>query len=396
MWQKCINLDCLFSSKFKTYFDYAASTPVLPFILKEIEPFFSAYCHNPSNSNSMKSIEIEELINEYSHEILNFLGTEDYKIIYTSGATESINMCLKGLFNTQGIEKRKIITTKTEHAAVNLVCQELARSGAKIDYLQTDKNGLFSLYELEKSIDENTLAVVLMGVNNETGVINDIEEIAKLCEVKNVSFCCDTTQTIGKVKINLQKYPIDFLIGSAHKIYGPKGIGFLLMHKRNNLIPLLHGGGQQDSLRPGTINVPGIIGLYHSLKYTCKNIEKFGEYVSDLKEYFEKEIEKLDCFEIVGKNSKRSPYISNIISTKFKTQTVFSELQDKITYSTSSACSSSKNKGSHVLQAMGYSIEQSQNSLRFSFSHLTNKRNIKYLIQLIHKELQRVNNEQEE
>lgn len=393
MSKQFINPISKFKSKYSTYFDFAASTPVLPFIFKEMEPYLSSYYHNPSNSNSLKSIEIEEIINEYSSEILSFLGGENYKLVYTSGATESLNMCLKGLFDNGRKNKRKIITAKTEHSAVLAVCRELSRLGAEIVYLQTNKNGMISLSDLKTNIDKNTLAIVLMGINNETGVVNDIEGIAKLCEAMKVNFCCDTTQTIGKIAINLQKTPIDFLVGSAHKMYGPKGVGFLLIKDKHKLPPLIHGGGQQDNMRSGTINAAGIVGLFHSLKYTCHNLNKFKEYVNDLKEYFEKEIEKLGCFEIVAKDSERSPYISNILSLEHKVENLFSEMPEKVTYSTSSACSSSKNNGSHVLQAMGYSIEQSKNSLRFSFSHLTTKRDIKSLLELINNEIKRENNE---
>jgi cysteine desulfurase len=143
-------------------------------------------------------------------------------------------------------------------------------------------------------------------------------------------------------------------------------------------------------MRSGTINVPGIVGLYHSLKYSCHKLTKFNEYVSDLKAYFEQEMERFACFEVVAKNENRSPFISNILSTKYDAHILFSEVQDKINYSTSSACSSKKNKGSHVLQAMGYTNEQSSNSVRFSFSHLTTKRSIKKLLHLIHNQIKKL------
>ncbi|TKG89213.1 cysteine desulfurase [Puteibacter caeruleilacunae] len=380
-------------SKYKTYFDYAASTPVLPAILKEMEPYFLNNYHNPSNSNSLQSLEIEQLIEEYSMDILNLFGSEKYKIVYTSGATESINMCLKGLFNIGYPTKRKIITTKTEHNAVISVCDDLAKLGAEIVYLPVDNAGLISLRDLEAQMDENTLAVVLMGVNNETGVINDIEGIAKLCAAKSINFCCDTTQTIGKIPIDLSETPIDFLVGSAHKIYGPKGVGFLVMSEKHGLPALIHGGGQQNNLRSGTVNVPSIVGFYHALKYSCNNLIKFNKHVCGLRDFFEEEILKFGCFQVVCKNSYRSPYISNIQSTKHDVNVLFAEIQDQITYSTSSACSSAKNKGSHVLQAMGYLGEQSANSVRFSFSHLTTKKDIKSLLKLIHKQINRIENE---
>jgi cysteine desulfurase len=393
MWQTLLNRGRLLKPKYNTYFDYAASTPVLPFILKEMKPYLVHHYHNPSNSNSLKSLEIKQLIDEYSIDILNLLGGEKYKIVYTSGASESINMCLKGLFKSEFPRKRKIITANTEHHSVISVCEELKKLGAEIVNVSVDKDGLVSLDDVKIHLDESTMAVVLMGVNNETGVINDIEGLAKLCAAKKVSFCCDTTQTIGKIPIDLNKTPIDFLTGSAHKMYGPKGIGFLLINEKYEIPALIHGGGQQGNMRSGTINVPGIVGLYHALKYSHQNLAEFGKHVGDIRNFFEDEIEKIGCFRVTGKTSIRSPYISNILSTKHDVPVIFSGIQDKITYSTSSACASAKSKGSHVLKAMGYSTEESSNSIRFSFSHLTSKRDVQSLLKIIQKQINIANNE---
>jgi len=224
------------SNKRPVYLDYAASTPVAEEVLNEVIPYFRTIYSNPSNTINTIGQSASSAVKKAEEQIKELLNAWDYELVFTSGATESINTALKSLFALYGNNRNRIITCKTEHKAVLSVCEYLETLGAEIEYLPVDINGNISLFDLEKSITENTLAVALMFVNNETGVIHDIEKISNICLTKSVSFICDATQAVGKMEIDLQHISPDFLIFSGHKMYAPKGVGALLIRKNEKLI----------------------------------------------------------------------------------------------------------------------------------------------------------------
>lgn len=365
------------------YLDYAASTPVDPKVIAEMLPYFSDIYANPSNAINDLGVQAQEAIDKSIEQIKDTLNAHDYKLIFTSGATESINTCLKSIYLQNGHKKNQIITCKTEHKAVLSVCKYLEELGAEIKYLSVDCEGNISTQELKESISKETLAVTLMHVNNETGVIHDIETINKICNEKEVPFICDATQAVGKLPIDLQKNPIDFLCFSGHKIYAPKGIGALLIRKTRNILPIIHGGGQQHNYRSGTLNVPGIVAIGKALELTSTNIQKEYRRIERLQKDFEEQLVETGKVDIIGSKQNRSPFISNLLFKENHSEEIIFPLRNKLFFSTGSACTSEIIEPSHVLTSMGIERKKAERCLRFSFGTPTSQEEINSAINLL-------------
>jgi len=371
------------SNKRPVYLDYAASTPVDEEVLNEIIPYFTTIYSNPSNTINVLGQSASNAVKRAEEQIKDLLNAWDYEIVFTSGATESINTALKSLFALYGNNRNKIITCKTEHKAVLSVCEYLETLGAEIEYLPVDINGNISLFDLEKSITENTLAVALMSVNNETGVIHDIDKISKICQNKSVNFLCDATQAVGKLEFDLEQVSPDFLIFSGHKMYAPKGVGVLLIRKNENLIPLIHGGGQQTNLRSGTLNVPGIVGVGKAAELLKDKRDSEFFRITQLQKEFESKLLETGKVAIVGKEAKRSPFISNLHFLNNDSEEIIFPLKDKLFFSTGSACTTQIIEPSHVLRGMGMENAQAENCLRFSFGKHTSTEDIQIALTLL-------------
>lgn len=364
------------------YLDYAATTPVDKRVLDDMLPYFLEDFGNPASSNLFGQ-KASNVVRVIENNIKNFFKADDFNIVFTSGATESINMCLKSLFFEYGHERNVIITSKTEHKAVLEVCSYLESIGAEIIYLPVDRNGNISIDDLEKTLSDKTLAVALMAVNNETGVIHDVESIGELCSSRKVKFICDSTQTVGKVNFSVDN--IDYFVLSAHKIYGPKGVGAILFKKNNLLTPLIHGGGQQNNYRSGTLNVSGIVGLGSAIKLLEDSYISDSKRILTLKNKFESELLSTGKIEILSINANRSPYISNVHFINSDIDSIKLPLQAKISFSSGSACTSKIIKPSHAITAMGYSDEEAGRCLRFSFGRNITESDIDIALQEIKK-----------
>jgi cysteine desulfurase len=358
------------------YLDYAASTPVLKEVIEEMMPFYTEYCGNPSNSINAMGDYVDNAINKSKDNLFGLLKAQDYEIVFNSGATEGINTCLKSLYSIYGGNKKHIITCKTEHKAVIEVCNYLQNIGAEITYLSVDENGNIDLNELKNKINQNTLAVVLMAVNNETGVIHDIGMISELCKENSTRFVCDATQAVGKIKIDLCKTPIDYVILSGHKMYAPKGIGALLYKKQEKIIALIHGGGQQNNIRSGTLNVTGIVGLGKAASILAINPKDEYERIKKLQSIFENELLSSGKTFVVANGAKRSPFISNICFTENDVEDIIFPSRNLISFSTGSACTSEIIEPSYVLSAMGLNSYNADKCLRFSFGIQTTQNDI--------------------
>lgn len=358
------------------YLDYAASTPVDETVLKEMLPYFTNNYANPSNAINSAGQKASKAVKKSEQQIKKALHAFDHEVIFTSGATESLNTCLKSLYTQFGFKKNQIITCKTEHKAVLSVCEYLEQFGAEIIYLPVDENGNISLEELKDTISEKTLAVSLMYVNNETGVVHDIQAISEICQTNRIPFICDATQAIGKLPLDLNNTPIDYLIFSGHKIYAPKGIGALLINKKAKQFPLIHGGGQQNNLRSGTLNIPGIVALGKAIEKFCKEAPLEYTRIRILRDQFETAFIKTGKIKIIGEQANRSPYISNIQFPFNDSEEFILPLRDKIFFSTGSACTSAIVEPSHVLTAMGIENHLAEKCLRFSFGTSTTQEEI--------------------
>lgn len=364
------------------YLDYNATTPVDEQVLQTMLPYFSEKFGNAASSTHLIGASAKDSAETAREQIAKTINCETQEIIFTSGSTEAINLAIKGVYNLYKTKGNHIVTVETEHKAVLDTCKFLEKKGAQITYLKVDENGLIDLQELENSITEKTVLVCIMYANNETGVIQNIAEISKIVHAKNSIFFCDATQAIGKIPVDVQKDGIDIMCLSAHKFYGPKGIGALYVSRKNprvTLEPLIHGGGHERGLRSGTLNVPAIVGFGKA----CEIIS-FKNITRELRDYFENSlIQQFNNTVIInGKNATRLPNTSNI-TFPFKAADFIHHTKSKLAIATGSACTSAENLPSHVLTAMNLSKEQAEKSIRFSLGKYTTKEEIDEVLKLV-------------
>ncbi len=351
------------------YLDHCATTPIHPEVLDRMYPFFSETYGNASSIHHSMGRYANKSVEEAREKLAQLVTAQTKELTFTSGTTEAINQVLQGVFfHYQHIGKH-MITCQTEHPAVLDTCQFLSRLGAKITYLPVDDQGNISLAQLEESIGNETILIAVMYANNETGVVHPIQEIATIAEKHGVLSFCDATQAVGKIPINLQQLPIDLLALSAHKFYGPKGIGALYIRRRTKPIQvgsLLHGGKQEHHLRAGTLNVPGIVGLGASAELASKHLQEESTRLQKLRDALEQTLLKEipEAF-INGYTATRLPHVSNICFPFVKSSELMAALPS-LALSSGSACASGSREPSHVLSAMGLQNEVAECSVRIS------------------------------
>ena len=367
----------------KVYFDNAATTPIAKEVIEEIKPYLHTYFGNPSSTHSFgrktrNAIEISR------KKIANFIGAENNEIIFTSGGTEADNMALRCAVTD--LKVQRIITSKIEHHAVGHTAECLKEShNIELVYLDTDEFGNPSINQLKELLHNNTKTLVsLMHANNEIGTLLPIEEVAWLCsQYDHVFFHSDTVQTMGHYYFDVKKLKIDFLVCSAHKFHGPKGIGFLYVNKNLNLNPIITGGSQERSHRGGTENLYGIIGLGKAMELAFTEIEDHQKQVSELKKYLKDELIKIDSRIKFNGEVQKEKSLYTVLSVRFpkdicNSMLLFSLDIHGIASSGGSACSSGSNKGSHVLAELP--DQENYQSVRFSFSRYNSKEEVDYTL----------------
>ncbi len=297
------------------------------------------------------------------------LNCEPNEITFTSGATESINLALKGVFEVYQTKGKHIVTVATEHKAVLDVCESLERRGAQVTYLPVDLTGLIDWADLEKAITPETILVCIMMANNETGVIQPIEAIGRLCKERGVLFMSDITQAVGKLPVDVQALGIDIAPLSAHKMYGPKGVGALYLRRRGprvKLTPMIEGGGHENGLRSGTLNVPGIVGLGMSAELAHQQQNMYYNRTLRIRQILEKALLALPQASLNGHPTQRLPNTTNISFGGIRSGGLLKSLSNTVAVSSGSACTSALMEPSYVLKAMGVPDELAYNSIRFS------------------------------
>lgn len=340
------------TSKTPRYLDFASTTPVDPRVLEEMMPYFIE-CFGNASSTHIYGLKVKQAIDKARVQVAQLINAEAREIFFTSGSTESINWALKGFAEANLERGNHIITVCTEHKAVLSVCNYLEDNGYEITYLPVDSNGLISVEELKDAFRESTILVSVMYVNNEIGVLQNIEQIGAICRQKDVTFFSDATQAAGKLPIDVVVENIDMLALSAHKFYGPKGVGALYIRKGIKITPLLHGGGQESELRGGTYNSPGIIGLGKACELAI------GEMKSRLQDAISKRQTLVQLFiekgygELNFAQIKASPYILSFRLNADDAQGFLIQVKDDFVASTGSACSSGIIAESHVYKALG-------------------------------------------
>lgn len=361
------------SQQLNIYLDNNATTPLDERVLKAMLPYFTDSYANASSSH-LAGLTINEAVENAAWQTADLIGATPEEIIFTSGATESINLAVKGLVNQN---KKHIITVRTEHKAVLDTCQYMESIGFEVTYLPVDSEGILDLDLLNKSITDQTLMVIVMMVNNEIGVIQDIDAIAEIVHAKNAFFMCDATQAIGKIAVDVEKLGIDLLALSAHKFYGPKGIGALYLSAKAKikLAPQLHGGGQQRKLRSGTLNVPAIIGLGKACEIAKTEMETDHKRIKILRDHLEKSLLEIEGSFVNGNIENRIYNTSNICFPGVNSESLILALQH-ISVSNGSSCSAVISEPSHVLKALGLSDENALSSIRFSLGKFTTEQEI--------------------
>lgn len=350
------------------YLDNNSTTRVDDRVIAKMLPMMSEFYANPSSSHGFGS-KVNNLVKEARKTIADFVGCESNEIIFTSGATEAINIVLRGIALSSHFNKKKIVTISTEHKAVLDTCKALEALGFEVIYLPVNTDGTVDLDLFSKTIDKETLLVAAMLVNNETGLIHDIKKMSEIAHEKNALFFCDATQAVGKIKVDLNDLNVDMLCFSGHKFHGPKGIGALYVNNRfkSKLQPQQTGGGQEFGLRSGTTNTIGVIGLAEACSISSKEMLENENKITILRNKLELELLKIPGAFINGKRDERIYNTTNICFPGIDANVLIGQLKN-ISLSNGSACTSLIIEPSHVLTSMGLENEIAFASLRFTLS----------------------------
>ncbi len=377
------------------YLDNNATTQIDPGVLQEMMPYLTGNYGNASSTNHKFGLIAAEAVQTARQRVADLIGAEDREITFTSGATESINIAIKGIYNRYQSIGKHIITCQTEHKAVLDVCRSLEKQGAEVTYLAVDNHGNIDLQDLKNAIRKDTVLIALMYANNETGVIHPIKDIADIASENKVLFFCDATQAVGKLPISLKNAGIDMMAFSAHKIYGPKGVGALYVKrksKRIQLEPLMMGGGQENGLRGGTLNVPGIVGMGAAALLCKQTMLEESKREEMLRDRLQESLLELEATSINGLTNSRLSNVTNITFRFLKAEHIMVSLGN-IAMASGSACSTSSLDPSHVLLAMGLSKDDAHASLRFSLGRFNTKEEIDQAITLVSQKVKELRSE---
>lgn len=372
--------------KTPVYLDYNATTPVDKRVLEAMLPYFTEKFGNAASRTHAFGWIAEDAVATARKQVAELINCLEQEVIFTSGATEGINLAIKGVWENYSVKGNHIITAQTEHKAVLDTCRALEKKGARITYLQVNPEGLIDLDELRKALTPQTILVSIMYANNETGVIQPISRIAELVHANKSIFMCDATQVVGKININVMEEHIDLLCLSAHKFYGPKGIGALYVRRKDprvTLFPLLDGGGHERGLRSGTLNVTGIVGLGKACELARQEMWEDAASISRLRTKLEQYLCDLPDVHINGSTKHRLFNTTNIAFLKIRSETLINKMPH-IAVAMGSACTSAIAEPSHVLKAMGLSDSASYSSVRFSLGKYTTLEEIDQAIQTIY------------
>ncbi|RYD95565.1 MAG: cysteine desulfurase [Sphingobacteriales bacterium] len=366
------------------YLDYNATTPCSVEVVEAMLPYFSEKFGNPASRTHAKGWQADEAVKLATDHVAQMINAAPAEIIYTSGATESCNLAIKGVYERLKGYGNQIITCSTEHKAVLDTCAHLEALGAEVTYLEVDSKGNIALADLAAAITERTILIALMYANNETGVIHPVKEIGKIARAKKIYFFCDATQAAGKLSIDVERDHIDLLALSAHKFYGPKGVGALYINRkvpRVQLVAQIDGGGHQNGFRSGTLNVPGIVGMGKAA-LLCKGARHEQEMgrIKAWRDEIEAGLLTIPGSLINSAGAQRLPNVINIAFPGIKAERLVSRLNDAIAFSVGSACTSAQQKASHVLQAMRINKEVLDGSVRLSLGKLLSAEEIPLII----------------
>jgi cysteine desulfurase len=370
--------------KLPIYMDYHATTPVDPRVVDAMLPYFTQHFGNPASRNHSFGWEAEEAIEAARKQVADLIGANAKEIIFTSGATEANNLAIKGAAEMYREKGNHIITCVTEHKAVIDTCKKLEKLGARVTYLPVQKDGRISLDDLQAAITDKTILITIMAANNEIGVLQPIAEIGAIAKAKGILFHTDAVQAVGKVPFDVNQHKVDLASLSAHKLYGPKGVGALYVRRRNPRVLLaeqISGGGHERGMRSGTLNVPGIVGLGAAAALAKAEMATEAARLSALRDRLNKKFhENLDEIYVNGSMEHRLPHNLNISFAYVEGESLLMGIND-VAVSSGSACTSASLEPSYVLKALGAGDDLAHSSIRFGLGRWTSEEEVDYVVE---------------
>jgi len=367
----------------KIYFDNAATTKIDADVLKEMTPYFDEKYGNPSSLHSIGQ-DAAESLSIARDTVAKLINADPKEIIFTSGGTESNNTAIKQIMWNS--KKKHLITSKIEHPSVLRTVEYLSDHGFEVTYIDVDEHGLINPDDVKNAITEDTALVSIMHANNEIGTIQPIKEIGEICKEKKVIFHCDAVQTVGKIPVDVKDLNVDLMSASSHKLHGPKGSGFLFVRKGLQLVPLIHGGPQENKKRAGTENIPGIMGFAKAMEIAVQSLEKNMSQRTELRDEIIKGALTIPNCYLNGDQEKRLPNNVHLRFDYIEGEALLIKLDmEGIMGSTGSACSTKSLQPSHVLMALGLKAVQAHGSLRLTLSKYNTKEDVKYLLEKLPK-----------
>lgn len=364
------------------YLDNNATTPLDPRVLEAMMPYLTNHFGNAASRSHAFGWAAEEAVDYAREQIAKLIGASPKEIIITSGATESDNLAIKGVYEMYASKGNHIITAKTEHKAVLDACKHVEKLGGSVTYLDPQPDGRISLEDIENAITDKTILISIMYANNEIGVIQDVKGISAIARKHNVLFMSDAVQAAGKIPVDVNTDGIDLLALSAHKMYGPKGVGALYVRRKNPRVKVtaqIDGGGHERGMRSGTLNVPGIVGLGKACELCMNEMEEETKRLSAMRDRLENELIKIEESYINGSVEHRLPHIANISFTYVEGEGLMMGIKD-LAVSSGSACTSASLEPSYVLKALGLSDDLAHSSLRFGLGRFTTDEEIDFAI----------------
>lgn len=374
--------------KFPIYLDHNATTPCDPRVVEAMVPYFTDMFGNAASRNHPFGWAAEEAVDYAREQVAKLVNADPKEIIFTSGATEADNLAIKGVFEMYASKGNHIITVNTEHKAVLDTCKHIEKLGGEVTYLQVKEDGLIDLAQLEAAITPKTILIAVMYANNEVGVIQPIREISQIAKKHGVLFFSDAVQAVGKIPVDVIADGIDLMAFTAHKMYGPKGVGALYVRRKNPRVKVtaqMDGGGHERSMRSGTLNVPGIVGFGKACEIARLEMTEEMARISKMRDRLEESLLKLEEAYVNGNREHRLPHVSNISFKYVEGEGLMMGFNKNIAVSSGSACTSASLEPSYVLKALGLGDDLAHSSLRFGLGRFTTDEQIDYTIEQVSK-----------
>lgn len=372
--------------QFPIYLDHNATTPCDPRVVDAMLPYFTNSFGNAASRNHSFGWQAEEAVDYAREQVAKLIGADPKEIIFTSGATEADNLAIKGVFEMYASKGNHIITCNIEHKAVLDTCKHIEKEGGEVTYLKVKDNGLIDLAELEAAIKPTTILIAIMYGNNEIGTVNPMKEIGAIARKHGVLVFSDATQAVGKIPVDVNRDGIDLMAFTAHKMYGPKGVGALYVRRKNPRVKVtaqMDGGGHERGMRSGTLNVPGIVGFGKACEICMNEMEEEGKRLSALRDKLETALLKIEEAYLNGDKEHRLPHVSNVSFKYVEGEGLMMGFNKNIALSSGSACTSASLEPSYVLKALGLGDDLAHSSLRFGLGRFTTEEQIDYTIEQV-------------